>query len=59
MNNFVGAYSDDTISPEMTKKYNKFVDGIIERISTTMSRSYDPVSVHLTNFEQKFKQRQR
>lgn len=49
----------DVVSPDLVKKYNKFVDGIIGRIRSTMARSYDPVSVHLTNFEQKFKLRER
>ncbi|CRL08123.1 CLUMA_CG020973, isoform A [Clunio marinus] len=29
-------------------KYNKFVDGIFERINAILKRSYDPVNVHLT-----------
>lgn len=28
-------------------KYNKFVDGIFERINTILKKSYDPVNVQL------------
>jgi hypothetical protein len=29
-------------------KYNKFVDGIFERINGILKKSYDPVNVQLT-----------
>lgn len=34
--------------PDMfVTKYNKFVDGIFERINTILKKSYDPVNVQL------------
>lgn len=34
--------------PDMfVSKYNKFVDGIFERINTILKKSYDPVNVQL------------
>uniref|UniRef100_A0A336MC56 CSON014869 protein n=1 Tax=Culicoides sonorensis TaxID=179676 RepID=A0A336MC56_CULSO len=50
--------------PALVQKYNRFVDQIFGKINRILGRSYDPVSVHLTNFEaknnnHKSKQRQR
>lgn len=45
-----GALDDGSSStmPDMfVSKYNKFVDGIFERINTILKKSYDPVNVQL------------
>lgn len=59
----VGSIDDATAAPPaLVQKYNRFVDQIFGKINRILGRSYDPVSVHLTNFEaknNKAKQRQR
>lgn len=59
---FLGSVDDATTAPAMVQKYNRFVDSIFGKINRILGRSYDPVKVHLTNFEAKnnrAKQRQR
>jgi hypothetical protein len=48
---FAGALDDGSSSqmPDMfVTKYNKFVDGIYERINTILKKNYDPVNVKLS-----------
>jgi hypothetical protein len=48
---FTGALEDGTASqmPDVfVSKYNKFVDGIYEKINTILKKSYDPVNVKLS-----------
>lgn len=49
MSLLIGALEDEpSTMPDMfVSKYNKFVDGIFERINTILKKSYDPVNVQL------------
>lgn len=50
----VGSLDDATpVPPTLVAKYNRFVDSILGRINKILSRSYDPVNVHLATFDAK------